>query len=261
MDEFILFADETNLESGRHSRFFIYGGVLLPARMLPAVHAFIEGVRQKWGFSATDEFKFDTNSRPSTVSIEQHTAAKQEVLEGLPALGVQFMVYVVHHGVAFTQARSERVAMGANTVIAGFHRFLGRQNATGICILDRQPEGSAFRYLEEKFQRGLFFPNTTKADIALSDRIKLFAFSSIGASHAASVADIVLGAFRYCANEPANQEAAQTIFPLVAVMIVREEIGGNIYLANCGFFIRPTRMLPRYRAECDQLLSRLRNYL
>jgi hypothetical protein len=34
-----------------------------------------------------------------------------------------------------------------------------------------------------------------------------------GSSHLCSVADVLLGAFRYCVNDPENEEAAKAMFP------------------------------------------------
>jgi hypothetical protein len=43
-----------------------------------------------------------------------------------------------------------------------------------------------------------------------------------GTSHLCSVADILLGAFRYCVNEPDNEEAGKAMFPTLSGQVPKD---------------------------------------
>ena len=72
----------------------------------------------------------------------------------------------------------------------------------GYVIMDRIPVDKPYEYLKEKFQVGLIFPDKNSVRL---DRILGLGQGADGTSHLCSVADIMLGAFRYCVNEPDNE--------------------------------------------------------
>ena len=67
-----------------------------------------------------------------------------------------------------------------------------------------------------------------------------------GSSHMCSVADVMLGAFRYCVNEPNNREAGKAMFPVG--MMWKREHKGKIYVNDCGLVYRPANV----KAEMHQ---------
>ncbi|MBU1339339.1 MAG: hypothetical protein KKD56_09745, partial [Acidobacteria bacterium] len=75
-------------------------------------------------------------------------------------------------------------------------------------------------------------------DKALS-RIKLFAASCVGASHANSAMDIVLGSFRYCINNPRNIDAAKDMMGAVMTLMWHDQDGEKLCVVDRGLILRP----------------------
>jgi hypothetical protein len=87
-------------------------------------------------------------------------------------------------------------------------------------------------------------------------------FSDDGSSHMCSVADVLLGAFRYCVNEPDNEEAGKAMFPTLMSMMWKRERGGKIYVNDCGLVFRPVNIKEdKHKAEYASLAERLQSYL
>ena len=77
-----------------------------------------------------------------------------------------------------------------------------------------------------------------------------------------SVADVLLGAFRYCVNEPDNEEAGKAMFPTLMSMMWKRERGGIIYVNGCGLVFRPANIKEdKHKVEYDSLQARLQSYL
>ena len=94
------------------------------------------------------------------------------------------------------------------------------------------------------------------------DRILGFSQAADGSSHLCSVADILLGAFRYCVNEPDNEDAGKAMFPALMKMMWKPERGGKADVNDCGLVLRPVKIQePKHQAEYDSLTQRLQEYL
>jgi hypothetical protein len=249
---YLLYTDETNVEPDHGSEFFIYGGVILPAGQLSALHDAVATIRADHGFAPTDLFKFHTRSRPESVTQEQHAAAKSEVLARSADLGVRFVACVILHSVAVDRFR--RWAYQADMVLLAFDSVLHSEGATGIVVLDRTGEG--FDYLREKFQRGIVYKSG--GVYSVSSRINLFAEGCIGSSHVASVVDIVLGAFRYCVNDREGRSATEAMLPAVLRLMPYKVWQGRTIYLDYGLLLRPRQVLiPEYRAKYEALIARL----
>ncbi|MFX0196315.1 MAG: hypothetical protein ACFFCW_09360 [Candidatus Hodarchaeota archaeon] len=258
--EYILFTDETNQQPSLTSKFFIYGGVFIRADRFSELHDTVEAARHDHGFLPDDGFKFDTHSRPSHVTRENHAAAKKAVLTACDSLAIRFTACLVLHDIAKNCSLKELVERGANTVIAAFHRFLEEQNTYGICVMDRLPFKHNFQYLREKFHRGLALPGG--GIVPLNDRILLFASSCNGASHAASAIDIILGAFRFCVNERKRDALPRTILPIIVRMMWHRHNGGTLHLREYGLLFRPKGVLiDSYKQEYEELTQHFERLL
>lgn len=252
---YVLLTDETNQQPDTNVHFFIYGGIYLHVEVLGPLHDLVERARSNAQFLRGDELKFDTRSRPQRVTSEAHTEAKRMVLEGCAQLGVRFLASVVLHDIATNLTPARRIDHGANTVIAAFHQFLQRKGTDGLCVMDRLPS-DPYPYLRNKFEVGLTLDNG--GPLPLRDRIRLFAFSCSGASHAFSAADIVLGAFRYCVNVRERRPACEAMWPHIAKMTERVAAGGATDAQDSGLLFRPmTIKSDRYRAEYEGLSTHL----
>lgn len=256
---YFLFTEETNQQPSDSSLFFTYGRVFVPADSLEAIHQLIENIRDEYGYYPNDEFKFTPSSKPEQVSYEQFKNAKKAVLEGCAKLNIKFSANLVLHQIAQNQTLVTLVSRGANTIIAAFNRFLDEENSTGVCIVDRLPFENGYQYLQEKFQTGLIYQQGSTQRL---EHVHLFAASSIGASHAMSAIDIILGSFRYCVNERNKDIAPREIFPLIANMMWYRTIGNTIYLRDRGLIFRPMKIRhPEYQLAYDQLTEHLINLL
>ena len=254
----ILVSDETNQQPSKDAKFFIYGGLFIPVDSLPELDALVARARKESDYEPGDELKFGTHSRPDHVTVEQHIAAKNGVLEGCYDLGVRFSAYLVLHDIAKSRPLEEQVGWGVNTIMSAFNRFLEEKKDTGICVVDRLPFAGGYQKLRELFQTGI---TTEKVTMPL-DRIHLFATTCGGASHASSVTDIVLGAFRYCVNRREPTTATDTMFPLVAHLMWYKKQGNTVYLGERGLIYRPKEVkYEPYKREYDRLDEHLRALL
>jgi hypothetical protein len=253
---YVLMTDETNLNPGAKSRFFIYGGLVFPVDTLSALDALVAGIRSRHGFSPADQFKFSTHTRPPQVTIDEWSTAKEEVILGCLQLGVTFIAYLILHDIARNRTRDELVGFGLNTILHLFGiKFLDEHDADGMVIVDRLPLGQDYDFLRTKFRDGLTI-EPSGAQINLP-RIKLYASTCDGASHASSAVDIVLGAFRYCVNRTGDTPVPQRLFPYLARMMWHRKAGDTRYIRDYGLALRPRSVLrPEYRSEYDALVQR-----
>lgn len=218
----LLLTDETNLEPDGDRKFFVYGGLFFPIERLEDLDRGVTDVRERHGYSPDDVLKFSTNARPDHVSHEEATEAKREVVSLCQDLGCRFIAYVIHHNIA--TGRENLILRAANHVVGRFHRFLMKASDLGICVVDNLPVDRGFQYLEEKFRRGL---DRHIGGYAPVDRIKLFAATTGGASHASSAMDIVLGTFRYCVNNPDRTEVTPQMFESVTRLMWGVDVRGT----------------------------------
>ena len=151
------------------------------------------------------------------------------------------------------------VRFGANTLLGKFNEFLDRKQDVGIAVMDRLPVKDQFRYLKDRFQIGAEFPS---GGTRRFENIIGYTASCDGASHLASMADILLGSFRHCVNEPAKGIANAAIFPtLVRVMWHRKENGVKKFL-EYGLTLRPEKIkVEAHKNEYINLRKRLRAYM
>lgn len=253
--EYLLFTDETNKCPGQDAKFFIYGGVFFPTNRLKEVHSLVEESRLNNNYRSEDKLKFETNSRPNHVTPSQHRAAKQAILDGCLRLDVKFVACLVLHDIASRHIDDILIKWGANSVIFAFESFLEEENATGTCIADRIPFKASFQYLQEKFQVGLTFPWGQPKKL---ERIHLFGFSCIGASHACSVSDIVLGAFRYCVNKRENNQIARNLLPKIIRMMWHKRENNRVKIKDYGLLFRPKVVrVEQFRNQYDELARHL----
>jgi hypothetical protein len=83
-----------------------------------------------------------------------------------------------------------------------------------------------------------------------------------GSSHLCSVADVLLGAFRYCVNDPENEEAAKAMFPTIMSMMWTRTRDGKPSVMEAGLVLRPQVIKEeKHKAEYNALTDRLRGYL
>lgn len=255
---YILLTDETNKQPSDDVKFFVYGGLFFPIDCLPQMHCRIAKIRREFGYQPGDNLKFDTNARPKHVSLEQAKEAKCEVIDLCVDLGCKFIAHIILHDIIRNQNINQQLMWSADYVIGRYNRYLDEVQDDGICILDNLPVQVQFRYLSDKFTRGLSLSNDHTLEL---NKIKLFAATCLNASHANSAMDIVLGSFRYCVNNPRNIDAARTMMRKVARLMWHKKIGDKLEFGDMGLITRPKFKditHKPYRDEYDYLYKQLR---
>jgi hypothetical protein len=214
---YLMFGDEADADQGRGQKFFVYGAVFIDAADVKELHEGIQGIRDKFGYGAADSLKF--SGCPRDVTYDQHREVKRKIVKLARRHDVVFCAYAISHAIAKGETHDNLVLFGANTLLGKFNQFLAEQGDAGIALLDRLPVKNAYQYLKEKFQVGLELDGGGTRSL---ENVVGYASTCDGASHLASMADILLGSFRYCVNEPDKDIANAAIFPtLVRVMWYR----------------------------------------
>jgi hypothetical protein len=236
---YLMFGDEADKDQTAGKKFFVYGAIWCPSNSAPSLHTAIEIARKAAGYADTDSLKSSSNSRPKSVAAEKHRELKNEVMRLAREVGnVKFCAQVTLHELARNQPTAELVERGANTVLSKFNMFLGEQKSHGYVLMDRMPIRDPYKYLKDKFQLGMEFQG--KPSIRL-ERIVGLGHACDGSSNLCSVADILLGAFRYCVNEPDNEEAGKAMFPTLMSMMWKRQSGGKTYVNDAAWCSGPKK--------------------
>jgi hypothetical protein len=252
---YLMFADEADAERGRGQKFFVYGAVFIDTKRVGQLHYGIQEIRDKFGYRATDSLKF--SGCPKHITRDEHRKVKKEIVKLARQHDVVFCAYVISHAIAKPQ---DLVPFGINTLLAKYDEFLKEQRDVGMVLMDRLPGQIKYPYqiFKDKFQTRLDFPGGTRR----LEKVIGYSMTCDGASHFASIADILLGSFRYCVNEPEKDIANAAIFPtLVRVMWYRETESGKKRLIDYGLTLRPaTIRVEKHKKDYDDLRRRLRGY-
>jgi hypothetical protein len=254
---YLMYGDEADAEEGRGQKFLLYGGIFIEHSKVWAAHLRIEELRKRAGFAPEDSLKFAGRTRPEAVSAEAHRKIKSAVIALAQELGVIFCAYVFLHAIGRAQEPTDLIEFGANTVLGRYNEFLTEKNEHGIAKLDRMGKNS-FDYAKKKFQRGLSLPTGDRR----LDRIISIGFTCDGASHLASMADIILGSFRYCVNETDKDIAGKAMLPKLVPLMWTGTKRGKQYVRERGLILRPKDVkFAGHQEEFDKLLDRLQRYL
>jgi hypothetical protein len=255
---YLLLTDETNKQR-TVTKFFVYGGVFIPTKNIPELSKRVERIRLEAGYLKSDTFKYSSNSRPRHISREKFNDAKSKVIDASLKSDVLLSAYVFLHAIGKRTKEKELVNYGANTILGNFNRFLTKRDTHGICALDRMPYATdkSFQFIETKFRRGLLFDNgRTEKNL---DRIHLYSYTSEGASHLASITDILVGSFGYCINVEVNS-VVENIFPKLVKLFWAEEVGGNRRVNGYGLQLRPQNIASQYSFQYTDLLTKFKKF-
>ena len=251
----VFVTDETNLNPGAKSKFFIYGGLVFDDATVKTLSDRIQQIRNQTGFLADDSLKFETGSRPGHIALANWTAAKAAVIEACIAEGARFISYLVLHDIAKNKTQKELVEYGMNTVLAGFNRYLDHHGSHGLALVDRTPGDKGFGYLKQKFSQGLSGPGWEGIPL---NRIYAYGATCDGASHLSSAVDIVLGSLRYCVNASVETDVVANMFTQVARLMWHNKVGDVVFVREYGLMLRPLDVkVDAYREEYDTLVQRL----
>lgn len=255
-----LFTDETNV-TDKEGDFFIYGGLMMSDAQMIALNKEVIAIRQKYGYTDGDRFKFQTASRPSQVPPEQFALAKAEALASLKKHGALVVMYVVLHDIAKNKTVQEMTEYALNALIGHFDlKFLAEKGDMGAVCIDRLDPKFGYKFMTDKFANGLTF----SAGPVKLQRIVHYSMSCDGASHMSSLTDIALGSMRYAVNFASGKGregvARELLVPLAQAMWHKPKVAGEgRQIGGYGFLKYPRgeiRVYP-YQQRYDDLLRKL----
>lgn len=245
--------DETNKDVGDDG-FFIVGGLVFTDEQAIKTHQGIEEIRKKHGFLSTDKLKFQTKSRPKTMTAATQTAAKSDVIELLRSLEVPMITTIGLNAIVKANGDRNRMALALNTLTLSFLQYLDIKQEYGEIILDR--DDSMIDHLRKIFQEQLLWRMPR-------DKIVLLGSTSDGLSHLSSAVDIALGGLRYCVNTKAETDRDKTVArallsPLAKMLWGVERADGVRQIGGYGFNTTPRSVrVPAYKARYEELTERL----
>jgi hypothetical protein len=258
---YLMVGDEADAEQSRGQKFFVYGAIFVSHDSSKPLSDGVEAIRLAAKFEPTDSLKFADKTRPEKISKETFREVKGRVMDLARQHGVVFCAYAMLHAIAANQGHKNMVLWGANTLLGKFNEFLGTdQDTFGLVLFDRIPIDHPYPYLREKFQIGMTFPGDRPPNRL--ERIIGLGSTTDGASHLASVADILVGSWRYCVNESEMDVAGKAMFPKLMDLMWKRTSDGKLYVNDFGFVLRPQEVqVDKYKKEYKDLRARLQVYL
>lgn len=247
---YLLFTDETNREDN-DSEFFLMGGVAIPFQNSHTLNSRIQEIRRRHGYTVQDSLKYARSSKPTHVSNEQFNAAKSEVLDLCGEFGVKVFLYVCHHLIAENKSPIEKFQWGSNGLLWNVNNFLKEIGSSAWVLQDRHPVEGEFTYYKQRFME-----SQPEYEDHYHKLNKIIGFGSTcdGASHLASIADISLGSYRFCINNPDKDIVNGILMP----KLLRNTWGYPDCVGN-GIGIYPTGVVNKQ--ECKPHYERLHQQL
>lgn len=206
---YLVFTDETNKDE-ENTTFFLVGGVAIPTHSAPSIHTQIEAIRTKYGYKSGDSLKYARDSKPIYISNDIFNQAKSDVLDLCAEYSIKIFLYACHHLIAETRTPEEKFQWGCNGILLKVNQFLCEANNHCLVLQDRHPVEGEFKYYKLRFMESQ--PSNTICKFKL-DRVFGFGSTCDGASHLASIADITLGSYRYCINNPQKNIVNEILMP------------------------------------------------
>lgn len=259
MVDYVLFADEGNPEQTDVTKFFCYGGTMIPTSRMTELSDSIEGLRQDFSLSSSDSIKFASRDRPNGMDTKTHTDMKSKVYDIAASCDVKFCGYAILHAIAQNKDHETLVQFGANILLSKFNQFLGENESKGWANFDRLNIKDPYGYIKEKFANRI-----ERADSTIKlEHLLGYGFTCDGASHASSVADVLLGGFRYILNEPHRDIAGKAIAKsLVPLMWYKSGPDGTKMFGNRGLILRPLDVKsPKYQADYQEIRDRITRWI
>jgi hypothetical protein len=172
--------------------------------------------------------------------------------------GVKFIGYAILHSIARRRDHSTLVEFGANILLAKFNQFLGEVGGAGWATFDRLNTEKPYAYLQAKFENRYA---TDESHIRL-ERVLGYSFTCDGASHHSSLADIIIGGFRYVMNEPERDVAGRSIVQsLGPIFWGKQNSAGVNFIGERGLVLRPKSLsAPSYQADYAEVRARLTDW-
>ena len=254
----ILVSDETNLTPTENIKFFLYGGVIFDSSSVMAIGDAVQEIRSFYSIESHERIKFNIKSCPASVTREQHKAIKNRLIDLATEHNAQVIINCVLHDIARNKTINQLVEMTSKIVFRRFNQYCHENNVPGIVLAHRWPYENGFNFLEScQFGEIRFMSGFT---ISLPN-IHGYAQVSDNSTTLMSVADVVLGAFRYCINNRDKTDVNTELMPRIARLMWYREENGVRKLRDRGLNISPRDVVvDSYRREYESLISHVLDY-
>lgn len=252
----LMIADEADQGGGKD--FLIFGGVFFPFSELQNLHYGVVRLRKKYGFADGDQLKSSPTTRPSQIKPEDHAKIKNEILDLAHEKGCKICCYAILHDIAQGESHENKLKFGTNTLLGKFNQFLKENLANGgVAFFDHSEDYNQDNFLRESFQLG----GKVEEERYHYDRIVSISSVKNGQSHLCSITDIVVGSFRFVANEPDKDKVGKILTKSLTRMMWGEPLKGKNNARDRGLCIRPQEIrAPKYRQKIDDFVDRLMHY-
>ena len=244
----LIVSDETNREAA-DGRFFLMGALVFDADRLGEIHHDVMAIRQRYGFRPDDSFKYALANKPAHVTKAGFDKAKGDALDLLAERGVLGFVYLCHRQICDPRGEQEKFQWGADGILWPIQRYLQGQSDYAISLQDRHPVEGEFDYYKRRFAHAAAGKGTHQLS-----NIVCFGSTCDNASTFSSLADIFVGSFRFCVNNPDKDRVCSLLLPKLLGICH----GSPNWLAN-GIVFRPNEVRrPDLALEYDQVREHFR---
>lgn len=253
-----IYCDETNMEM-RDGDFLIYGGLTVGADQFLALSTAIWEIREKYSVARDEKLKF--NPGPKHLTHQQFINLKSELIAAAVEYNCEFLVYHVLHDLVKGTDLARR--NGINEICLNFSYLLKSEDTCGLILLDRfNDAGNKIEgHLSEKFSIGLKgLPYTDEFRL---ERVVGLHYSAIGQSHLPSLADIIIGSYRFalnahCRNKPEMHKSAGLI--LQALKPLFPTSSDATYIPRTAISFSPLEIrVPNFKKKYLEAIAFLRN--
>ncbi len=231
------------------------GGVAIPFQNTAVIHSELQSIRSEFGYGLTDSLKYSRASKPSSITNENFNEAKSAVIDLCAEYGIKVFLYVCHHLIAENKSPAQKFQWGSNALLWNINQFLSEIGSSAWVLQDRHPVEGEFAYYKERFMQS---QPDYKNHYHKLDKILGFGSTCDGASHLASIADICLGSYRFCINNPDKDIVNGLLMP----KLLQNTWGYPLCIGN-GIGVYPTGVVNK--AACkphyEKLYSQISEYV
>lgn len=255
----ILVADETNNDPEKDIKFFIYGGVIFDTDAVKNIGDKINEIRESYNIQCNEKIKFNLKSCPEKLTRAEHTEIKNQIIDLAIENNVELLVNFVLHDIAKNQEKHVLHEMTSSTVFRRFNDFCNINKTPGLVLLDRWACDNGYSFLESCHLEGINYSDGSNMQLPW---IYGYAQASDNSTALMSVADILLGALRYCINYRDKTEVNTLLMPKIASLFWHTiNANGERDIWNMGLSTSPRKVAVRkYKDEYDSLCKHIVEY-
>ncbi|WP_108127316.1 DUF3800 domain-containing protein [Saccharospirillum mangrovi] len=254
----IFIADETNNEPSEQVKFFIYGGIIVDSTNVRNIVSDVRNLRNELRISDNEKLKFNIRSCPTNLSRTEHTEAKSRILDIAATNNVRVIINCVLHAIARNNSKNELVEMTSATAFRRFNDYCSETHTPGFVMADQWPVDNGFGFLESCINGGISYRGGTTARLPW---IHAFSQVSDNSTPLMSVADIVLGSFRWCINNQDKTDVNTALMPRIAGLMWYSGATNNRSILNRGLNFSPREVLvEKYKDQYTELYEHILHF-